>query len=79
MLACLWPSALGPHVVEASPCWLYRSIAAAAILLAPSPADAAVWFFVRPTSVLELISAEVTGRTGRAVVRSCESCPPHGA
>ena len=47
---------------------LALSLHAAAILLAPSPADAAVWFFVRPTSVLKLISAEVTGRTGRAFV-----------
>ena len=47
---------------------LALSLHAAAILLAPSPADAAVWFFVRPTSVLKLISAEVTGHTGRAFV-----------
>ena len=36
MLACLWPSALGPHVVERGGKSMLARIAAAAILLAPS-------------------------------------------
>ena len=51
--AACWVCLLGPHVVEKSPCWLYRC--------SGDFAGSLCWMrpcgFVRPTSVPELISA----------------------